>query len=131
MEKNDIIKVKTNYINLKRSKKDLEQNLETLKKNYQKDKAFHNGQLKNRRLEMLNDKELRDSQGFSNQKAWEAEINKQTYPDEQKIDELLQDREDEIKGMEENLKNLTLDIESLRWDMVIELTYVKTEEMVI
>jgi hypothetical protein len=124
MEFEDMTKLKDNYMDLKKTKIQLERSLESTNKQYHKDKTFYTSELKRERAMMLNDKEKRKEHGITNNESWKLKINELTASKEIQIEENLKEREDTIADLEKQIRDMGLDIESLHWDLKINLAFV-------
>lgn len=123
MDKKDMHELRKNYIELKKSKLKFQRSLKNIRSGYAKDKTFYTNQIKSRRLEMLNNKELREEHGITNNKSWEQKIKDLTLNDEINMENLLKEKEDEIQSIEENVEDLNIDIENVKMELLINMEY--------
>jgi len=86
--------------------------------------------LKFKKADMLNDKELRAEHGFTSDTAWKKGIDKLTIADENEIEQVQQQSEDKIRGYERDIEDLSIEISDLRWELTIKLEYFKDSQLV-
>jgi hypothetical protein len=84
--------------------------------------------LKFKKADMLNNKELRAEHGFTSDTAWKKGIDKLTLEDEQDIELIEQHASDKIKGYERDIEDLNIEIGDLHWELTIKLEYFKDSQ---
>lgn len=106
--------------------------------NYKKNKE---NELKDKRHQMNIDKELREQEGFTNQKPWEQEVRKRTLVLEKEInqkisnykaknDNDLQVAEILIQAKQDEIADLDIEIGDLTWELTLKLEYYKEYQIV-
>lgn len=79
--------------------------------------------LRDKRQEMLKNKELRTQHECTNQKEWEAKIRKLTHMDEVKIEESTMELEDQIQALRDENDIIRIRVEDTRWELTLKNGY--------
>jgi len=126
MDLKQLHELRNSLRNLKVRKLEKEHKIRELTEQVATKKARDMAGLKQRRLDLLNDKDLRARHNITNQKDWKVKINTQLTKDaESTIERKYVETEDIISAMQEDISFIRIKQADMEWELRIELAFVE------
>jgi len=123
----DIMGRKENYIKLKKEQLAEKMVLDEKWSELSRKKHDLETKLKDRRNDLLRNKEMRNRWGITNQKDWQVEVNKMTKDQEEQNEEEIVEEEVAVKVLEARIAWRAIDIQDAYWNLQIGLEQIRSE----
>ena len=126
MDLNKMHELRNSFRNMKVRKLEKEHKIRKLTEQVQTKKARDMAGLKQRRLDLLNDKDLRARHNITNQKDWKVKIDTQLTKDaESTIERKYVETDDIITALREDMDFIRIKLSDMEWELRIELAFVE------
>jgi hypothetical protein len=126
MDLNKMHELRNSFRNMKVRKLEKEHKIRKLTEQVQTKKVRDMAGLKQRRLDLLNDKDLRARHNITNQKDWKVKIDTQLTKDaESTIERKYVETDDIITALREDMDFIRIKLSDMEWELRIELAFVE------